>query len=65
MYVLRTLRIMLPWEQGKAGRKSALSLEGKKDGGRWVGAADATESIAIRETRELKEEIFRIPECAY
>jgi hypothetical protein len=28
-------------------------------------AADAKESTAIRETRELKEEFFRIPECAY
>ena len=30
-----------------------------------AGAADAKESTAIRETRELKEEFFRIPECAY
>jgi hypothetical protein len=30
-----------------------------------TGAAVAKESTAIRETRELKEEIFRIPLCAY
>ena len=30
-----------------------------------AGAADAKESTAIRETRQLKEEIFRIPERAY
>jgi hypothetical protein len=30
-----------------------------------AGAADAKESTAIREPRELKEEIFRNPECAY
>jgi hypothetical protein len=30
-----------------------------------AGAADAKESTAIRATRELKEEIFRIPQCAY
>ena len=30
-----------------------------------AGAADAKESTAIRETRELKEEFFRIPKCAY
>jgi hypothetical protein len=45
---------MLPWEQGKAGRKSALSLEGKKEGGRWVRAADAKESTAIREKCETE-----------
>jgi hypothetical protein len=32
---------------------------------KFAGAADAKESTAIRETRELKEEFFRIPECAY
>jgi hypothetical protein len=30
-----------------------------------AGAADAKESTAIRETRELKEEIFRIPGSVY
>ena len=30
-----------------------------------AGAADAKESTAIRETRELNEEVFRIPWCAY
>jgi hypothetical protein len=30
-----------------------------------AGAADAKESTAIRETRQLKEEIFSIPERAY
>jgi hypothetical protein len=30
-----------------------------------VAGADAKESTAIRETRELKEEIFKIPLCAY
>src|SRR5262249_9503064 len=29
------------------------------------GAAGARESTAIRVTGELKEELFRIPECAY
>jgi hypothetical protein len=28
-------------------------------------AADAKESTAIRETHQVNEEIFRIPECAY
>ena len=32
---------------------------------KFAGAADAKESTAIRETRELKEEVFRIPWCAY
>ena len=30
-----------------------------------AGAADAKESTTIHATCELKEEIFRIPECAY
>jgi hypothetical protein len=30
-----------------------------------AGAADAKESTAIRETRELKEEILSLPDCAY
>ena len=30
-----------------------------------AGAADANESTATRATRELKEEFFSIPECAY
>jgi len=33
--------------------------------GKFAGAADAKESTAIRASRELKEEFFRIPECAY
>jgi hypothetical protein len=30
-----------------------------------AGAADAKESAAIRELRELKEKFLRIPECVY
>ena len=30
-----------------------------------AGAADATESTAIRKTHELKQEFFRIPRCTY
>jgi hypothetical protein len=39
----------------------------RADASAWnvAGAADAKESTAIRETCELKEEIFRIPRCAY
>ena len=32
---------------------------------KFAGAADANASTAIRETRELKEAFFRIPECPY
>jgi hypothetical protein len=30
-----------------------------------AGAADAQESTAIRESRELKEEFLSLPDCAY
>jgi hypothetical protein len=32
---------------------------------KFTGAADAPEPTATRETRELKEEFFRIPGCPY
>jgi hypothetical protein len=32
---------------------------------KFAAAADAKESTALRETRELKQEFFRIPGCAY
>jgi hypothetical protein len=48
-----------------AGAVSIGVQTGRHPDWKFAGVADAKESTAIRETRELKEEFFRIPECAY